>query len=245
MTTFHARPGQIAYGYPIGILCAEWHIPFIPGDLNNASTFGFPVRYLPVPGLEGAAVLAGSDSSFGERLVEGARQLEREGVRAITGNCGYMASYQQAVADSVGVPVFMSSLLQAPMLAGMLGQDRKLGVLVASGSGITSQLLAAVGILDPGRIVIEGLDQYEHWNEVILQETGALDDDHIRGEVTDAARELLARDPAVGAFLLECSDLPPYSAAVHAATGLPVFDWAGFIRYVHDAVVPRSYHGTF
>lgn len=245
MTTFHARPGQVACGYPIGILCAEWHIPFIPGDLNNASTFDFPVRYLSVPGVQGAAVLAGSDSSFGGRLVEGARQLEREGVRAITGNCGYMASYQQAVADSVGVPVFMSSLLQARMLAGLLGESRKLGVLVASGSTVTGQLLAAAGILGASRIVIEGLDRHEHWNEVILQETGMLDDDRMRAEVVDAARGLLARDPAIGAFLFECSDLPPYSAAVHAATGLPVFDWAGFIRYVHDAVVPRSYHGTF
>ena len=180
MTTFHARPGQVACGYPIGILCAEWHIPFIPGDLNNASTFDFPVRYLSVPGVQGAAVLAGSDSSFGGRLVEGARQLEREGVRAITGNCGYMASYQQAVAGSVGVPVFMSSLLQAPMLAGLLGESRKLGVLVASGSSVTGQLLAAAGILDSSRIVFEGLDQHEHWNEVILQETGVLDDDRIR-----------------------------------------------------------------
>ena len=102
-----------------------------------------------------------------------------------------------------------------------------------------------IRILDSSRIVFEGLDQHEHWNEVILQETGVLDDDRIRAEVTEAARGLIARDPAIGAFLFECSDLPPYSAAVHAATGLPVFDWAGFIRYVHDAVVPRSYHGTF
>jgi hypothetical protein len=32
---------------------------------------------------------------------------------------------------------------------------------------------------------------------------------------------------------------------VREATGLPVFDWSGFIRYVHDAVDPRTYHGTY
>lgn len=245
MPVFHARPGQVAYGYPIGILCAEWHIPFIPGDLNNANTFDFPVRYLTVPGAAGNDVLSGNDGDFEERFVAAARRLEAEGVRAITGNCGFMAGYQQAVADKVDVPVFMSSLLQAPMLARFLGARRKLGVLVASGSTVSDKILAGAGITDLDRIVIEGLDRQPHFNEVILQETGVLDDDRMRAEVVAATRDLVERDPSIGAFLLECSDLPPYSAAVHAVTGLPVYDWAGFIRYVHDAVVPREYAGTF
>ena len=45
----HARAGQVAYGYAIGMLCAEWNIPFVPGDLNNANTFPFPIRYETVP----------------------------------------------------------------------------------------------------------------------------------------------------------------------------------------------------
>ena len=76
MTVFHARRGQVAYGYPIGILCAEWHIPFIPGDLNNATTFEFPVRYQSVPGAAGSAVLAGTDAAFVEPFVAAARAAE-------------------------------------------------------------------------------------------------------------------------------------------------------------------------
>ncbi|HEY8532590.1 MAG TPA: aspartate/glutamate racemase family protein [Micromonospora sp.] len=245
MPVFHARPGQVAYGYPIGILCAEWHIPFIPGDLNNAYTFDFPVRYLSVKGAAGANVLSGDDSHFVDLFVKAAQQLEQEGVRAITGNCGFMASYQQAVADSVRVPVFMSSLLQVPMLVRMLSADHKLAVLVANGPSITDELLAAVGITEVDRVVFQGLDHQPHWNDVILKETGVLDSDRIRAEVVETALDLLKREPSIGAFMLECSDLPPYSAAIHEATGLPVFDWAGFIRYVHDAVVPRTYSGLF
>lgn len=242
---FSARTGQVAYGYPIGILCAEWHIPFIPGDLNNANTFDFPVRYLKVAGAAGADLLDGDGEKFAKMFVAAAQQLEREGVRAITGNCGFMVEYQRAVADKVNVPTFMSSLLQAPMLARMLGSSRKLGVLVASEGSVTAPVLESAGIADLDRIVIQGLDHRKHWNQVILQETGVLDEDVIRAEVVATAHELIARDPAIGAFLLECSDLPPYSAAVHAATGLPVFDWAGFIRYVNDAVVPQHYAGLF
>lgn len=61
----------------------------------------------------------------------------------------------------------------------------------------------------------------------------------------ETGRELVVEDPSIGAFLFECSDMPPYSAAVQAATGLPVFDWIGFINYVHHAVVRRPYHGFF
>lgn len=241
--TTPARP--LAYGYTIGMLCAEWNVPFVPGDLNNANTFEFPVRYLAVDGAVGAEVLTGDADKYGELFVAAAKQLEAEGVHAITGNCGYMAAYQEVVAAAVSVPVFMSSLLQAPMLLRMLGPQQHLGVLVANGSGITENVLLGAGVTDPSRLRIHGLDHQPHFNEVILQEVGCLDEDRMRAEVVEAAVEVVEADPHIGAILLECSDLPPYARSIHEATGLPVFDWAGFIRYVHDAVNPRGYRGTY
>jgi aspartate/glutamate racemase len=243
MTIYKARRGQVAYGYSIGILCAEWHIPFIPGDLNNANTFGFPVRYLRVSGVSGADVLSGSDPSYEKLFVDAAQRLEAEGVRAITGNCGFMGTYQDAVADAVSIPVFMSSLRQAPLLTRMLGTRKRLGVMVANSAGITDRLLLSSGINDPNRVVLKGLEDRAHFNEVIIQEVGTLDESLMSGEVVETALQMVRDDPSIGAFLLECSDLPPYSAAVSLATGLPVYDWAGFIRYVHDAAVPRTYRG--
>jgi hypothetical protein len=246
MAVFRTAPARpLAYGYTIGMLCAEWNIPFIPGDIGNATTFPFPVRYLQVEGASGAQVLTGDASAYDELFVSAAKQLEAEGVRAITGNCGYMAAYQDVIAAAVTVPVFMSSLLQAPMLLRMLRPDQHLGVLVANGGGISKAVLSGAGITDPSRLHIQGLDHKPHFNEVILQEVGSLDEDRIRTEVVEAAVEAVQADPTVGAFLLECSDLPPYARSVREATGLPVFDWAGFIRYVHDAVDPRTYHGTY
>jgi hypothetical protein len=245
MTIYEARRGQAAYGYTIGMICAEWHIPFIPGDLNNATTFPFPMRYVTVPGASGAGVLKGHDPDLEESFIAAAKQLESEGVRAITGNCGFMAAYQPVVARSVRVPVFLSSLVQVPMLTGMLSPDRKLGVLVANSSSVNDRLLRSVGIRQTTQVVFQGLDGNPHWDEVILEERGFLDEAVIRSEVVATAQKLVARDPAIGALLLECSDLPPYSNAVAAATGLPVFDWANFIRYVHGAIVPPTYDGFF
>ena len=188
-------------------------------------------------------VLAGSGEGFAQSMGEAARRLEDEGVRAITGNCGFMAAYQSYVAEQVSIPVFLSSLLQIPMLTSMLGPSRTLGVITANGAGMTPELLSAIGIDDHSRFVIQGLENSEHFNSAILQETGELDDERIREEVVQACLDLLAREPSVAAFLLECSDLPPYSKDIHAATGLPVFDWANYIRYVYGAVVPRNYSG--
>lgn len=245
MTRYKARQGQVAYGYSIGILCAEWHIPFIPGDLNNAGTFDFPVRYLSVPGVSGAGVLNGSGAAFAESLGEAARQLESEGVRAITGNCGFMATYQEYVADQVDIPVFLSSLLQAPMITSMLSKSRMIGILTANSASMTPELLASAGLTDLSRVEIQGLEGASHFNDVIIKETGELDDELMRHEVVKGALELVARQPAIGAILLECSDLPPYAKPIHEATGLPVFDWANYINYVHRTVVPQAYDGIF
>ena len=38
------------------------------------------------------------------------------------------------------------------------------------------------------------------------------------------AKAVIAQYPALRCFLFECTELPPYSDAVRAATGLPVFD---------------------
>jgi hypothetical protein len=49
--------------------------------------------------------------------------------------------------------------------------------------------------------------------------------------------------PDIGAIVLECSDLPPYAAAVQAAVNLPVFDFITMIQYVHSALVRRPFQG--
>jgi hypothetical protein len=243
---FRTAPGKpVAYGYTIGMLCAEWDIPFVPGDLNNASTFDFPIRYLTVPGASGAQVLTGAAAGYADLFVQAAKQLEAEGVRAITGNCGYMAAYQPIVADAVNIPVFMSSLIQAPLLLTMLGSGRRLGVLVVNTAGITEPVLSGAGISEPDRLVFQGLDHRTHFNETIVQQVGLLDENRLRAEVVATALELTRSDPSIGAILLECSDLPPYARDIHRATGLPVFDWAGFVRYVHDATHPRGYTGWY
>src|SRR5690554_6396095 len=47
------------YGHAIGILLLDYRGPFIPGDVGNATTYGYPVLFKLVKGLTLDRVLAG------------------------------------------------------------------------------------------------------------------------------------------------------------------------------------------
>ncbi|MEO6749516.1 MAG: aspartate/glutamate racemase family protein, partial [Casimicrobiaceae bacterium] len=56
-----------------------------------------------------------------------------------------------------------------------------------------------------------------------------------------AARDLVAENPDVGAIVLECTNMPPYAAAVQRATGLPVYDIYSMINWFHAGLRPRRF----
>jgi len=68
-----------------------------------------------------------------------------------------------------------------------------------------------------------------------------LDVEAARRENVEAARDLMERHPEVGAIVLECTNMPPYAAAIREATGLPVFDITTLVRMVYAALAPPVY----
>src|SRR6267143_677579 len=94
MTTGRVRGGFNQYGFAVGILMLDTRFPRIPGDMGNAQTFGFPVRYQRVTGADPDLVVRRGAEGLLPAFVEGAQALEREGVGAITTNCGFLIKYQ-------------------------------------------------------------------------------------------------------------------------------------------------------
>src|SRR5919201_2821438 len=123
MTTGRVRGGFNQYGFTIGILMLDTRFPRIPGDMGHAATFDFPVRYHRVTGAEPHRVVRGGAAGLLEAFVAGARELEREGIGAITTNCGFLSTFQRELAAAVSVPVFTSSLLLVPLVHRMLRPD--------------------------------------------------------------------------------------------------------------------------
>ncbi len=239
---FKARKGQVSSGEAIGILLLDTSVPFIPGDVANATTYDFPVRFQKVEGFTVACALAKDPAIYGS-LKAAAESLAAQGVRAVTGDCGFMAAHQPRLADALSIPVFLSSLLQIPFICAVIGEKSKVGILTADSTSLDSALLSEVGATDPARLAVAGLQDRPNFYSFAIEETGDLDSEAVQAEVVDAAEELVDRDPSIRAVLLECSLLPPYSAAVQEAVGLPVFDYVTMINYVFSAVVARRFAG--
>ena len=54
----------------------------------------------------------------------------------------------------------------------------------------------------------------------------------VTDEVVSVVRKGLEENPDIGAVVLECTDLPPYSARIRDELGIPVFDINTMISYV-------------
>jgi hypothetical protein len=232
------------YGHAVGILLLDYRGPFIPGDVGNATSFGFPVLYKLVKGLTLDRVLAG-DPECETAIVEAAKELEAFGVRGISSDCGFLVQYQRAVQEAVKVPVFMSSLLQIPFLAMMFEPSRPVGCITATRRKLGNNVLALAGVSSEINVVIEGMEDQPHFKEAILEEGGELDSDLIEAETVACARALQQRHPDLGALVIECSMLPPYSKAVQDATDLPVFDFITMINYFYEGTHRRPYQGYY
>ena len=50
------------------------------------------------------------------------------------------------------------------------------------------------------------------------------------------ARRLVSDSPDVGAIVLECTNMPPYTPDIQRETGLPVFDIVSLVTMVHAAL---------
>lgn len=240
---YKAKKGQASYGEAIGILLLDTSFaPYIPGDVANASSYTFPVRYQVVKGLTVEKIYQ-KDTSFLGKLVEAGQELVQNGVRVITGNCGFMALFQREAAQQLGVPVFLSSLLQLSFMNHLIGDGEKIGIITANGKILDDALLRKIGLDRTYRLSIKGMEGKEYFRKSINEEIGWLDAGKVRNEVVSMAEEMIQEDPLVKMILLECACLPPYGAAVQEAVHLPVFDFMTMINYVYSAVVKKEYHG--
>lgn len=244
MTFYSIRSKSRSWdGQPIGILILDAAYPCVPGNVGNATTYPFPVRYKEIRGSSIERLLNERDPELLKPFLEGAKELEAEGVRAITGACGFMALFQKQVAAAVDVPVFLSSLLQVPFIYQTLIPGQKIGVITANAGCLTDEHFQNVGITKEMPLAVYGMEEQDEFYTSVLEEKGTMDSALVEQEVVGVAKKMVGENPDVGAIVLECSDLPPYAHAVHRATGLPVFDFITMIRYVHSALVPRKYEG--
>ena len=223
----------------LGILLLDTTFPRIPGDVGSERSYAFPVKMKTVRGATVQRVVFEADPTLAELFVVSARELEAQGVAAITSSCGFLSPLQDRVAQAVHVPVFLSSLMQVP-LAHSMTQGR-VAILTANAHSLSETVLRGAGIGQNIPIAVGGLQDVPAFRDAILYNGAALQVGEIEAAVLSLARGLMRDNPDIGAFVLECHNLAPYARAVQTETGKPVFDVIDFATWVHNSVEKRPF----
>jgi hypothetical protein len=235
-----AQGGRAIYGAPLGILMLDARFPRIPGDMGNATTWPFPVLYRVVRGASPERVVLQGACGLLDDFIAAAQDLVALGAEAITTNCGFLALFQAELAAAVRVPVATSSLMQVPWVQATLPPGKRVGVLTVSKASLTPAHLIAAGV--PADTPIIGTEGgREFFRVLITAEKQDLDVALAEQDILTAGRELLAAHRDIGAIVLECTNMPPYAAALQAACGLPVYDIYSMITWFHAGLRPRRF----
>ena len=228
--------GKNVYGYDIGILMLDSKFPRIRGDVGNAKTWDFPVLYKTVVGGTPKKVVLELTEDDIEPFILAAKELEQAGVKAITTSCGFLALFQKQLANAVNIPVFTSALLMVPFVKRFIGENRKIGILTANSKTLSDAHLRAVGIRKED-VVIKGLEDKEVFTDFTVQNWDRVDTEKCRAELLEATEELLHENDDIGAMVLECTNMPPYTKDIQQVVGMPVFDIVTLVNFVHSGIV--------
>ncbi|MCK4354428.1 MAG: hypothetical protein KAW83_04165 [Dehalococcoidia bacterium] len=246
------------FGEAIGmIVLKQWYAAVIKGHHAYASTYDFPIRIKFVE-----KYLINSEKGFDlpnfnlSEFIKCAKELEEEGVKAITLDCGLAGGMQEELANAVDIPVFSSNLLMVPLALRMLKKDKKVGILTDTSEYLlrdNCKVLRGCGIDIPSpRIVIKGMMQSEYRDVWVTQYLGMKREDlekwklkplgkfnlqKVEEAIVSVARKMVSENPDIGAIVLECTDMPLWAKAIRKSTGLLVFDSVSLVKYIHDATV--------
>ncbi len=197
----------------------ETRFPRIAGDVGHRQSWRMPVVYRTVRGATPQRVVREADASLLASFIDAARALQAEGAAALTTGCGFLMRHQDALQAALDIPVWSSSLLQLPELP-------RPGVIT-----VDAECLQLDGV------PVEGLARGCALQRTLLEDLPELDMVAAERETVAAAERLVSRHPQVERIVLECTNLPPYAAAVERATGRRVHH---LLTLVHDRWAGRQ-----
>ncbi|MBX3606690.1 MAG: aspartate/glutamate racemase family protein [Piscinibacter sp.] len=200
----------------------DTRFPRVPGDLGRADSFAAPLLQEVVAGAWPATVVASAESlrasTLRPALLQALRQLCERGASVLTTSCGFMVLLQQELQAAVPVPLASSALLLLPAL---LAQQQRVGVLTIDAGALGPAHLLAAGVPPArlGDVLVEGPQRDGEFAATILANRPQWDAARAAADVLGAARALRQRAPDLSSVVLECTNMPPYAAAIEASTG--------------------------
>jgi len=211
----------------LGVVRLDYSYPPAAGDIDCPGSYDYDVVFRAVPGLTFEMAQAGKltpqvDAEFRKAI----QFLEAKGVSGITGDCGFMMAFQPIAREIATVPVFMSSMVQCPLISVAFDKYDKILILTANDLTLKpqkEQLLSHCGFdVDDARFLIKGCQDVPGFDAVA--KAGKVDVEYVTPGIVKMTKEIIFKNPSIRAILLECTELPPYADALRKETGLAVFD---------------------
>jgi len=219
----------------LGVVRLDYDYPAAPGDIDHPGSYAYDVFYRAVPGLkfemcQHAVPKTGTPlpDDVMKGFVEAIKYLDQEkNVSGITADCGFFFNLQHEARKHTKKPVFMSSLCAAPTVAAAYDKDELIAIFTANSTSLEPmrELIKEECGIDPDdkRFVIVGCQDVPIFGKAVADGL-KVDWEAVTPHMVKLAEDTVKANPQLRAIIFECTELPPYSDAVRAATGLPVFD---------------------
>jgi len=209
----------------LGILMLDGKMADVPGCMASGATFPYPVIRRVVPGARPPGSAAEVEALL-PSYIDAARALEREGISVLTENCnGLMVLLQDRLAAAVSVPVVTSALQMVPQIHRLM-PARRLGILAFHPESVHEEACNACGwSAREIPVAVGGVAGSEAWQEFLR--TKEIPDrlrPRLEADLIAVGRRMAEEHPDLGAFVCECTLMPPANQALRDALRLPVYD---------------------
>ncbi|GAA3826487.1 aspartate/glutamate racemase family protein [Brevibacterium ammoniilyticum] len=229
-------------GPPVGFLMLETQFPRLRGDVGNHATWDFPALYSVVAGAGPKDVIGVEpETELVEAFLASGRALVDEGAVLVGTRCGYLSAIQSLLAHELAVPVVSSALIQVPLVASMVGRRSAIGILTQRPHLNAAHFTAAGWDPNDFDVRIGGFRENSDFPKVFIDGDSHADPDRLEEEICLAVDDLITDHPDIRAFVFECTNFAPFSAAVRQHCGLPVFDYVTAVTAAYNAIVGPTF----
>lgn len=198
----------------ISVLQLDTAFPRIPGDVACPATYIDRLEVLSVRGATVTKIVSDRPDLIDVSAFENA--LARAQGDVVVTSCGFLSYWQNHLASQTKASFISSALTALPRLS----QTYKPGeILILTFDADRLKPLHFGDCADYACGII-GLPKEMHLRQVIGQNLSALDPDLAAQELSSFVADHVK--PTHKHLLLECTNLPPYKAALRRATGLPI-----------------------
>ena len=207
----------------------------MPGNLINPKTFNFQFLSEYVEGANYRTIVKEPNHATLNKMIKAAEQLKKQGANFIVTSCGFNSIFNTELSNSVDIPVISSSLIQVPLVSLMIKNDQYIMIVTADKKHLTEEHFVNAGITKKINYVIAGLDNSEEFQKVNSNPNAELNVEKFSKEVLSIIKKTISSNCNIGAVVMECTDLPPFSDAVRKKFNLPVFDIVTLVNMVYEA----------